>query len=143
MSGSCFLLVFGLLLSDFTFDFDTHTGIFGFATKEYALYVFLVVGLFTGATYYITYIISLNYFSTLVVASTYLLEPVLAQILGCLMNIDRTPGIITIAGATISLIGLLLISFGGYKLQKELSSSAPIVQDNEKLAQQTQLIECK
>ena len=35
------------------------------------------------------------------------------------MNIDKVPGLLTELGGSLSLLGLLLISYGGYKLDME------------------------
>ena len=44
------LSIGGLLLSDFTFDFDIKTGVFGFLREEHIVFTICVLGLFTGAT---------------------------------------------------------------------------------------------
>lgn len=45
------------------------------------------------------------------VSNAYLFEPVLAQILGYYAGIDEAPGIMTIIGLIIALIGIVLIDY--------------------------------
>jgi hypothetical protein len=57
--------------------------------------------------------IALNYFSSLVMSSAYLLEPLISQSLGCLLDLDKIPGIFTLLGTGISLGGIFMITKGG------------------------------
>jgi drug/metabolite transporter (DMT)-like permease len=88
-------------------------------SSHQCLYIFLVVGFFTGAILYATWGIAMNYFTPLVISSAYLLEPFISQSLGCFLNIDKIPGIFTFLGATISLGGIFMITKGGIENEKE------------------------
>jgi drug/metabolite transporter (DMT)-like permease len=122
---------YGLVSNTFTFDFSEHTGIFGFLSSHQCLYIFVIVGLFTGATMYASQGIALNYFSPLVMASAYLLEPLISQSLGCLLNLDKIPGIFTFLGTSISLGGIFMITKGGIENQKEkVNDEIPLVTIN-------------
>jgi len=44
--------------------------------------------------------------------SAYLLEPFVAQIMGCLFGIDLVPGIITIVGIVLLTMALMMINKG-------------------------------
>lgn len=55
------------------------------------------------------YVACLKFFSPVVVANAYLIEPIVAESLGYIMGIDQFPGILTILGSTIMLIGVILI----------------------------------
>jgi drug/metabolite transporter (DMT)-like permease len=81
------------------------------------------VGFFTGAAQYASYAIAQYYFTPLVIASSYLIEPVIAQTLGCLFEIDRIPGFLTWFGALISLAGIFLITIGGFEIEKHKNES--------------------
>jgi hypothetical protein len=76
-------IVIGLLgliffSSDFTMNTHWETGVFGFLSSEQVIYIILIVGFFTGSSQYASYAIAQHYFSPLVVASSYLMEPLLA-----------------------------------------------------------------
>ena len=51
-------------------------------------------------------------------SSAYLMEPLIAQILGCILDIDRLPGLFTFLGPVISLAGILIITKGGLENEK-------------------------
>ncbi len=64
-------------------------------------------------------------------ASAYLLEPLISQSLGCLMNLDKIPGIFTILGTSISLGGIFMITKGGIENKKEkVNTEIPLVPIN-------------
>jgi drug/metabolite transporter (DMT)-like permease len=77
------------------------------------------VGFFTGAAQYASYAVAQQYFTPLVIASSYLVEPIIAQTLGCIFAIDQIPGILTWVGATITLGGIFIITKGGFELENE------------------------
>ena len=71
------LVVFGVsMFSDFTFDCNPNTGVFGFLTKDLWLYVIFVYGFFTGACNMGSYSMSCKYFSPLVIGTAVLFEPI-------------------------------------------------------------------
>ncbi len=47
------------------------------------------------------------------------MEPIIAQTLGCIFDIDRVPGVLTGVGALVTLIGIFLITRGGLEVDKE------------------------
>ena len=54
----------------------------------------------------------MQFHSPLVVMNAYLLEPLIAQILGCFFGIDLFPSIITILGVMMIFGGTLLVNKG-------------------------------
>jgi drug/metabolite transporter (DMT)-like permease len=78
-----------------------------------------MVGLFTGAAQYASLGIAQQYFTPLVLSSAFLIEPLIAQTLGCALNIDEVPGAYTIVGAIISLFGIFMITKGGFENKKK------------------------
>ena len=104
--------------TDFTLDLNWATGLLGFFSSDQAVYIILIVGFFTGASQYASYAIAQNYFSPLVVASSYLMEPLIAQTLGCMFEIDNVPGFTTVIGGVITLGGILIITLGGFEIEK-------------------------
>ncbi|CDW85422.1 UNKNOWN [Stylonychia lemnae] len=101
------LVIFGLIFDTFTLDFNTHTGVFGFISKEYFLYTFFALGLFCGAMSIYTATLVLKYYPAVVLLITSLFEPLLCQAISCLMNIDKAPGLMTYLGGMLTLIGIL------------------------------------
>src|SRR5258708_6700315 len=93
------LLVIGCIcFSDFTQDTDPHTGAFGFLNDGLWMYVILVYGFFTGACNQGSFAMSCRYFSPIVIGTAVLFEPIGSQIIGCIMGIDKVPGIMTFIG---------------------------------------------
>ena len=72
------LIIIGLLMGDFTFDFDKDSGIFGFFDKDLILYAFFVVGFFTGAISLWTSAQVVRYFPPVVLLISFLFEPLLS-----------------------------------------------------------------
>jgi drug/metabolite transporter (DMT)-like permease len=70
--------IIGLLTGSFSLDLHWSSGVLGFLSAEQTLYVIFVVGFFTGAAQYASYAVAQRYFSPLVVASSYLMEPLVA-----------------------------------------------------------------
>ena len=94
------------------FSMDKEKGVFGFLNSDIAFNAFVFVGL--GCTVFgnCGYIISLLFYDPLVVSSTLLFEPFLAQFLGYLFGIDNFPGIFTFIGAFTIIAGIIQIDRG-------------------------------
>lgn len=108
------LLIIGCIcFADFTLDRDPHTGAFGFLNDGLWMYVILVYGFFTGACNQGSFAMSCRYFSPIVIGTAVLFEPIGSQIIGCLMGIDKVPGIMTFLGTFVIMIGLFFVSKGG------------------------------
>lgn len=58
------------------------------------------------------YTLSLLFFSPLVSSSAYLLEPLIAQVLGYVMGLDQLPGYCTAIGSIFAIYGILYIDSG-------------------------------
>jgi hypothetical protein len=93
--------------------FDPEHGTFGYFTSEHSFYVIFGVGFVGGALYYCSVAMTLKYFSALVLCTSLLFQPFIAQAIGCLMGIDRLPGICTYVGTLITLVGFFFVSKGG------------------------------
>ena len=81
-------------------------GLFGFLNPECAFVAFVPYGIFCSIFGNAGYIVCLLFFSPLVVSSSFLLEPLVAQILGSVLGIDKTPGPLTIFGTLIIIFGI-------------------------------------
>lgn len=54
----------------------------------------------------------MRYLPTTVCLNAYLLEPYIAQVLGCLFGIDMMPGFMTIVGSILITLAILMINRG-------------------------------
>jgi len=111
--------LFGLAFDNIDFSFSPDTGIFGWLSSKHFVYVFFYVGILTGVFANGGYIISLLFYSPILVSNLMLLEPVNGQILACLLGVDNFPGMLTIFGGIITLFGLYYVSKGSVKTEKK------------------------
>jgi len=81
-------------------------GAFGFFAPDVAFVAFIPYGIFCSIFGSAGYIVCLLFFSPLVVSSSFLLEPLVAQVLGSALGIDKTPGPLTILGTLIIIFGI-------------------------------------
>jgi drug/metabolite transporter (DMT)-like permease len=110
------LLFVGIIFTpDFEFSLNSSIGALGFFTSGYYPYVLLLVGLIGGALVYISYGMSLRYFSPLVVCTALLFEPMLSQIFGSFLNLGKMPGLLTLFGTIFVMVGLYYVGLGGQK----------------------------
>lgn len=115
-----FLAIYAPFFSkDFEVSFDPLVGAFGYFYSSEFLYVVFVLGFFTGACTFASYGLVLEYFSPLVLCTAFLFEPLIAQLLSCMLNLDKIPGVLTFLGSFISLAGLLFVTQGGFKMQQQ------------------------
>ena len=99
------------------FDITTNpdTGSFGFVNVDYWFYVVFALGFVTGTCSYGACAMVLKYCSPLVLCTALLFTPFIGQAYGCILGLDRMPGILTIIGTLISMFGLYYVSMGGRK----------------------------
>eukprot|EP00347_Sterkiella_histriomuscorum_P015110 403358284 len=112
------LIVYGLIFDTFTFDFSKQTGVFGFFDPQYVLYTIFIVGMITGSVSIYSAAVVLKYYPPVVLLIAYLFEPLISQLISCMMNIDRAPGLLTYLGGFFTLIGILAVTYGGNQLEK-------------------------
>lgn len=98
---------------------DLTYGFFGWLTPEYFVLSAVIISFFLGIFGVGSYIFLLDYFSPSVVASLFLLQPFVGQILGVLFGQDGMPGGFAYFGASIITIGLGLIIKGNTLKDKE------------------------
>ncbi|CDW90216.1 UNKNOWN [Stylonychia lemnae] len=118
MFSEIMIIIYGLLFGQFTFDRDKMTGVWGFMNAEYILYTLFIMGLFCGTISIYTAALVLKYYPPIVLMIVSLIEPIICQVLSCLMNIDRAPGYFTYVGGIITLFGIFGVSYGGQILEK-------------------------
>ena len=108
---SSLLYLFFSLWSDsqfFASQGDFLESVFKWYSGESFLYFLLVVGPIAGLLGNGLVITCLNFYPPHVVANVLLLQPVTGQFLGCLMDQDHIPGILTFLGAVVISGGLVL-----------------------------------
>mmetsp|Transcript_9622 Transcript_9622/g.16160 ORF Transcript_9622/g.16160 Transcript_9622/m.16160 type:complete len:299 (+) Transcript_9622:647-1543(+) len=71
-------------------------GLFGWLNSENCFEVVFFYGFFCTFLGSVGYILSMQFFSPLVCMNAFLMEPIVAQVLGCLVGIDRIPNFLTI-----------------------------------------------
>ncbi|CAI2370412.1 unnamed protein product [Moneuplotes crassus] len=101
------------------YSFDPNFGVFGWASDTYLVYSLVFVGTFTGLVGVGGYVFILNFFPPHIVGSIYLLEPMLTQILGCILGQDNMPGFITYLGCFGITVGLGISIKGDLEKSKE------------------------
>jgi hypothetical protein len=97
------------------FSTDPNYGCLGFLSPDTAAFSFLCYGIFSSFFGSVGYVISLIFFSPIVCSNSLLLEPFFAQTLGCLMGIDNYPGILTVIGTVVVLVGVFELEQGNRK----------------------------
>lgn len=97
------------------FSNDPVWGCLGFMNSQTWLFCYLVFGLFTSVFFSVGTIMSTLFFSPLVVACAFLLEPFVAQLVGCALGLDNVPGFLTWLGAALAMVGLVFFFLGSRK----------------------------
>ena len=95
------------------FSIDLNYGFFGFLNPDIALFTLIPFGILCSLMGSAGYILSLLYFSPEVVSNCFLLEPFVAQIMGYYCGFDELPGVLTVLGTIVTLIGVFLIDEAG------------------------------
>jgi len=101
-----FVFTISIMDTEKFYSFDPQFGILGWASNTYLMHSLLFVGTFTGLFGVGGYVFTLNFFPPHIVGNIFLLEPVFAQTLGCILGQDNPPGIITYLGITGITVGL-------------------------------------
>lgn len=108
VSGLLHFPVFSLLEIPFEFSMDPTVGLFGWlsaahiATEVYIVVVCTLVGT-------LGYLSVMKYFDPIVVSVVMLMEPILASMLGVAAGVDRMPGLFTIVGSLLIILGTALV----------------------------------
>ena len=118
MANVYFAMAF-VFLPDYEFSMDPVRGVFGWMVPS-ELYLTVGLGLFTNFFGTAGILISLYFVSPVLMSNIMLLEPISAQILGCVMGLDKVPGAVSFVGAGVAMIGLFIIGRGSGRKEKEL-----------------------
>jgi drug/metabolite transporter (DMT)-like permease len=111
--------VLAVLVEDAQFDLSPRKGLFGWLDGQQAFTAIFFYGFFATFFGSIGYILSMQFYSPLIVMNAYLMEPLIAQILGCVFRIDLMPSMITILGIVMIFGGTLLVNKGTKIMVKE------------------------
>ena len=88
--------VIAVLGEDATIDFNTSQGLFGWLDNQISFVTIFFYGFLATFFGSAGYLFSLQFYSPLVVMNAHLLEPIIAQVLGCVMGIDKLPSFLTV-----------------------------------------------
>ncbi|CAI2367282.1 unnamed protein product [Moneuplotes crassus] len=104
-----------------TVSFDPHYGLLGWASEEYLIYSLTFVALLAGVPGIGGYVFPLSYFPPHIVASIFLLDPIVGEVIGVFLGQDNMPGILTYIGTLGVLVGLGLTMRGNLLIKKQQS----------------------
>ena len=99
------------------FSFDSHSGILGLYSKEQLLISYILGPL--GVMWLGGYNLALNYFQSHIVGNATVAEPFLAQVIGCLSNQDKIPGILTFLGGSFAIPAIVVVAKGSQEAMKD------------------------
>ena len=105
---------------DVEFSTDPARGVFGWMVPE-ELYLTVGLGLFSNFFGTAGILISMYFVSPVLMSNIMLLEPISAQILGCVMGLDKVPGAVSFVGAAVAMLGLFIIGRGSGRKERELA----------------------
>ena len=91
------------------FSVDKEWGAFGMFHTEHAVMAILGYGSSCGFFGNAGYVLSLIFFSPVIVSASFLLEPFIGQLVGYWTGIDHFPGWATWVGTTVACLGVLFI----------------------------------
>ena len=84
-------------------------GCLGFFDRRIALFAFIPFGIFCAIMGSAGYVACLKFYTPLVVSNAYLVEPFLAQLLGYYLGFDKCPGVLTVFGSVMTVVGIIFI----------------------------------
>ena len=88
---------------------DKYYGGFGFLNGDTLFAALVCYGASSGFWGSTGYILSLLFFSPVIVSAAFLFEPFFGQLFGYWMDIDHFPGVLTWVGTLLVLVGVLAI----------------------------------
>ena len=86
---------------------DPVNGCLGFLDKDSLFFAFVPFGIFAAFFGSAGYVICLLFYSPVITSNAYLLEPFIAQAMGFFAGVDRLPGILTLFGALLAIVGIM------------------------------------
>jgi drug/metabolite transporter (DMT)-like permease len=111
--------ILAVLVEDAQFDLSPKKGLFGWLDGQQAFTAIFWYGFFATFWGSIGYVLAMQFYSPLIVMNAYLMEPLIAQVLGYIFGIDLMPGMVTILGVILIFGGTLLVNKGTKIMIKE------------------------
>ena len=103
-------------------------GLFGWLSADIAFTSIFFFGFFATFFGSVGYVLSMQFYSPITCMNAYLLEPVFAQLLGCIFGIDKSPGIVTILGVIAIAFGTVIANKGSHAMLREGKRTLPKVE---------------
>eukprot|EP00356_Strombidium_inclinatum_P009406 CAMPEP_0170501146 /NCGR_PEP_ID=MMETSP0208-20121228/37397_1 /TAXON_ID=197538 /ORGANISM="Strombidium inclinatum, Strain S3" /LENGTH=257 /DNA_ID=CAMNT_0010779541 /DNA_START=864 /DNA_END=1637 /DNA_ORIENTATION=+ len=91
-------MTMAILVEDATMDLNPKHGVFGWLESSHAFTTIFLYGFFATFLGTVGYLLSMQFFPADVCMKAFVLEPVLAQVWGCMSGIDLVPNFLTILG---------------------------------------------
>ena len=104
------------------FSMDPESGVFGWMDPG-QLELTVGLGLFSNFFGTAGILISMYFVSPVLMSNIMLLEPISAQILGCVAGLDKVPGVVSFVGAAVAILGLYIIGRGSGIKERELAQN--------------------
>ncbi|CDW85534.1 UNKNOWN [Stylonychia lemnae] len=108
-----------LIMPNFTLSMDPYTGVFGFLHPQNVQFAFINLGFVAGFVCFFLLGFLVKEFSPLVMCTAYLVEPFFAQIFGCILGLDKIPGVLSGLGCCITILGMYYVSLGNTRRQEQ------------------------
>tara|TARA_B110000305_G_C19230465_1_gene534946 strand:- start:328 stop:753 length:426 start_codon:yes stop_codon:yes gene_type:complete len=109
-------------------------GLFYWLDGRMCFQTIFIYGFFSTFFGSVGYLLSLQFYSPLVVMNSYMLEPVFAQIFGCMFGVDKIPSPITVFALLIVLVATFFLNRAMNIMIVEKKRDGFIVgEDNEKI----------
>ena len=91
---------------------DPVYGCFGFLNRSTAFEALVPFGFLAAFCGSAGYVLCLLWYSPVVTSNSYLIEPFIAQALGCAIGIDEMPGLLTLLGTVLAIVGIMYLQKG-------------------------------
>merc|ERR1712166_1075391 len=98
--GSCIIAVCAVYLDGASWNDLSDMSIWGWLRPDQVVFVSIVYGLVCGVYGTHGAIFAVKHFPLIPLMNSYLLRPIIAQLLGCYLGIDNIPGVMTFLGVT-------------------------------------------
>ena len=128
---TAFILCVGAILcEDAKLNLHRRHGLFGWLCSDLAFTSIFWMGFFATFCGSIGYLLSMQFYSPMACMNAYLLEPVFAQILGCVFGVDKRPGLLTIAGVIAIAVATVMVNKGTNAMIDGKLRVMPVIQDD-------------
>nr|CCA17551.1 Drug/Metabolite Transporter (DMT) Superfamily putat [Albugo laibachii Nc14] len=106
---------------------DSREGLFGWVHHLSIEFYIVIIGSFAGT---MGFILSMKYFDPLAISVTMLLQPIVATSIGIVMGLTDVPGLFTLVGGSIMIIGCGLVIKTAHSTSLKIDVSDTVHNDN-------------